>query len=52
MNTVTDLLAPFSDSELEQLRKILAESYPASCLLRFIEQELAIRAYFLEGDSF
>jgi len=50
--TVTDLLAPYSDSELMELQGILFEIDPKGLLLKYIEQELELRTYFLEEDSF
>jgi len=50
MRTFTDILAPFSDSELIQLRGILSETDPEGVLLQFINQELDIRNYYTEGD--
>ena len=50
MRTFTDILAPFSDSELIQLKGILSETDPEGVLLQFINQELDIRNYYTEGD--
>jgi len=49
---VTDLLAPYSDSELMELQGILFEIDPKGLLLKYIEQERDLSTYFLEDDSF
>ena len=43
---VTDLLAPYSDSELMELQGILFEIDPKGLLLKFIDQELELRNYY------
>jgi len=49
---VTDLLAPYSDSELMELQGILFEIDPKGLLLKYIEQELELRTYFSEEGNF